>query len=44
MIAPANSACRIASSSPRNTREADGARAELAITAQNSDISWGGVL
>ena len=41
MIAPANSACRIASSTAHNTRGADGMRAEFAITAQNS-VKFGG--
>ena len=42
MIAPANSTCRMASSTARNTRGADGIHAEFAITAQNRDISMGG--
>ena len=42
VIAPANSACRIASSTVHNTRGVDGVCVECAITAQNSDISWGG--
>ena len=42
MIAPANSACRIASITAHNTRGADGIHAEFAITAQNRDISRGG--
>ena len=44
MIAPANSAGRMASSTAHNTRGPDGIHAELAIPAQNSDISRGGVI